>query len=714
MEGFADNGLAYHDVLPPGPHRAAPSSDGGGSALAPQPSAAPPSAQTGAAHVTSNGARPLTGLGLGQGESHAEAEDAGRTPRGDGASRAAVASIAHYDSSTARASSMDRSAASSSTSNSNSTSTDGDGGSSSVASAHLPPSSDHHSGVPMAQERVRSRLVASTSSSSMLLHHNGDMEVDDDASSSAPPTPLLAGQTETASGDATGDDAVVSSSGTATPVLNPTRELEEQEIALFGAASVEDSLPPPPREIAGKGKVGGWGSNGASAGLALGDGIIKPGSKRAQKSIKISAGSATSVKGPKILARRAAVSAHKAFSGEEAQLPNNDYCDACLGKGHFLCCDGGCLRSFHFTCLDPPLDVDQVPDEAWYCKACRAAKRRCGPSRATHTKESRDGDVWKESSTRFFRELIHKIDCENPKVFSLGPDIKSLYKNIATGAVGEYIDTTEHRPPSKITGRAVGQEERDGYKLRDKTGKTLICYHCNETASIAKQRRIISCDFCDQHWHLDCLDPPLVGMPPPTRKWMCPAHTQHVLPKKRIPRSTTTIPVQPRDSTNNGDILVIPKREPRLLDDDRYEEITVNRVRYQVPEETIILDFWGKAGALQASLKASLALKALDKSSAELATNRQSSPDMDVSSDESEDDALDRRHPSHGPRSSSGLSALDGLALLAEIRFADLQASKEEDVTMGEGVQNWVGSTKEKINGSGGDITHTIAVSETN
>ncbi|KDE06653.1 hypothetical protein MVLG_03004 [Microbotryum lychnidis-dioicae p1A1 Lamole] len=687
MDGFADNVLAYHDVLPPGPHRAAPSSGGGGSALAPQPSAAPPSAQTGAAHVTANGARPLTGLGLGQGESHAEAEDTGRTPRGDGALRAAVASIANYDSSTARASSMDRSAASSSTSNSNSTSTDGDGGSSSVASGHLPPSSDHHSGVPVAQERVRSRLVASTSSSSMLLHHNGDMEVDDDASSSAPPTPFLAGQTETASGDATGDDAVVSYSGTATPVLNPTRELEEQEIALFGAASVEDSLPPPPRELAGKGKVGGWGSTGASAGLGLGDGIIKPGSKRAQKSIKISAGSATSVKGPKILARRAAVSAHKAFSGEEAQL------------GHFLCCDGGCLRSFHFTCLDPPLDVDQVPDEAWYCKACRAAKRPPPqPPRG------------------FFRELIHKIDCENPKVFSLGPDIKSLYKNIATGAVGEYIDTTEHRPPSKITGRAVGQEERDGYKLRDKTGKTLICYHCNETSSIAKQRRIISCDFCDQHWHLDCLDPPLVGMPPPTRKWMCPAHTQHVLPKKRIPRSTTTIPVQSRDSTNNGDILVIPKREPRLLDDDRYEEITVNRVRYQVPEETIILDFWGKAGALQASLKASLALKALDKSPAEhglLATNRHSSPDMDVLSNESDDDALDRRHTSHGPRSSSSLSALDGLALLAEVRFADLQASKEEDAAMGDGVQNWVGSTKEKINGSGGDITHTIAGSET-
>lgn len=121
---------------------------------------------------------------------------------------------------------------------------------------------------------------------------------------------------------------------------------------------------------------------------------------------------------------------------------------------------------------------------------------------------------------------------------------------VATGAAGEFIDTTEHRPPSKITyasklnergsfpadralvprGRAIGQEDRDGYRLRDKFGKTMLCYQCNESASVQKQRRIISCDFCEQHWHLDCLDPPMSGMPPPTRKWMCPVHaSDHIL-----------------------------------------------------------------------------------------------------------------------------------------------------------------------------------------
>lgn len=57
--------------------------------------------------------------------------------------------------------------------------------------------------------------------------------------------------------------------------------------------------------------------------------------------------------------------------------PNQDFCSACRGIGRFLCCDG-CPRSFHFMCLEPPLRVDELPEEeTWYCKKCRA--ERVGP-----------------------------------------------------------------------------------------------------------------------------------------------------------------------------------------------------------------------------------------------------------------------------------------------------------------------------------------------
>ncbi|KAK4058928.1 hypothetical protein OIO90_000374 [Microbotryomycetes sp. JL221] len=203
----------------------------------------------------------------------------------------------------------------------------------------------------------------------------------------------------------------------------------------------------------------------------------------------------------------------------------------------------------------------------------------------------------------WFRDLLHKLDLENPKVFQLTPEIKGIYKNIVAGPGGELIDTTEHRPPSKVTGRPIGQEDRDGYRMKDKSGKGIFCYSCSESASMPKQRRIISCDFCDQHWHLDCLDPPMVGMPPPTRKWMCPLHSDHVMPRKRIPKATTIVPVQEARQRNNGDIVVV-SRPSRVLDDDRYEETLVNRVRFQIPEDIIVLDFWKKAQKMQASEKA--------------------------------------------------------------------------------------------------------------
>lgn len=70
-------------------------------------------------------------------------------------------------------------------------------------------------------------------------------------------------------------------------------------------------------------------------------------------------------------------------------------------------------------------------------------------------------------------------------------------------------------------------------------------------------------------------------------------------PKKRVPKNTTLIDVSQPAVPNNGDIVVIPRKEARgaaggTLEDERYEELTVNRIRYQVPEETVILDFWGR------------------------------------------------------------------------------------------------------------------------
>ncbi|GAA5995248.1 hypothetical protein JCM5350_002799 [Sporobolomyces pararoseus] len=450
----------------------------------------------------------------------------------------------------------------------------------------------------------------------------------------------------------------------------PPAPLEDQEMLAFGSTAEHDILPPPPRDpnapLAALGDGSGDANgNGNGTKRSMGTGAASGPLARAKrpKNVKFSP-----AKVGKQLARRAAA---PGVGGAEVLLANNDYCDSCGGKGHFLCCEGGCLRSFHFGCLEPPLEIDEVPEESWFCKACRAKAHpppRLPPG--------------------FFSELIYNVEKENPKAFQLSTDLKTFYKNVAVGLNGEFIDSNEHRPPSKITGRAVGQEDRDGYRLKDKNGRPIICYNCSQAANPHIHRRIISCDFCDQHWHLDCLNPPMTGMPPPTRKWMCPVHSEHVLPKKRVPRQTTVVNIEERGISNNGDIIVQPP--PERPPPEEYEEMTVNRIRYQVPEQNIILDFWGKVvppsrrTEEKAKKRASPRKKRVAGNGYE---SGNSSPLTDLSSSEDEDvEMVDSRPAKPASRSVRATSTpapnpLDNLALLAEVRYIDLLRDSESPAT---------------------------------
>lgn len=97
-------------------------------------------------------------------------------------------------------------------------------------------------------------------------------------------------------------------------------------------------------------------------------------------------------------------------------------------------------------------------------------------------------------------------------------------------------------------------EDRDPYRLKDRTGIPVICFRCGKTALPSSAdaspssamycrrststihsttpeawRSMLSCDYCNLHWHLDCLEPPLTSMPSYGKKWMCPNHTDQVL-----------------------------------------------------------------------------------------------------------------------------------------------------------------------------------------
>ncbi|KAF9374937.1 hypothetical protein BGX21_003990 [Mortierella sp. AD011] len=77
------------------------------------------------------------------------------------------------------------------------------------------------------------------------------------------------------------------------------------------------------------------------------------------------------------------------ITGDEHSLKfNNDYCEACIGLGEFICCDS-CPKAFHFSCCQPPLDPSSLPDE-WLCNECYAAKNP--PSSAHAVVAGTDGE----------------------------------------------------------------------------------------------------------------------------------------------------------------------------------------------------------------------------------------------------------------------------------------------------------------------------------
>ncbi|CAO1620241.1 unnamed protein product [Jaminaea pallidilutea] len=245
---------------------------------------------------------------------------------------------------------------------------------------------------------------------------------------------------------------------------------------------------------------------------------------------------------------------------------NDEFCSTCLGIGHFICCDS-CPRSFHFACVDPPLDVNEMPlddDETWHCRSCSTLRHP--PPKP----KKKDG---------VFAHLIHHSQTSNPSVFSLPPDIKGFFRNVATDYDGSYLDSSKVR--NVKTDKKGVIDERDPFRLKDSKGKEVLCYKCGESAlprstalreaeeAVIKEearreatdehtdletmreevhatsgwRRIVSCDYCPLHWHLDCLDPPLAGMPSNFRRWRCPCHIEELLAHTRAPKSASQVQV---------------------------------------------------------------------------------------------------------------------------------------------------------------------------
>ncbi|KAI0075473.1 hypothetical protein K474DRAFT_1391773 [Panus rudis PR-1116 ss-1] len=293
-----------------------------------------------------------------------------------------------------------------------------------------------------------------------------------------------------------------------------------------------------------------------------------------------------------------------------SSFPNEDHCSACRSFGALVYCDG-CPRAYHLQCLNPPLESFELPEgnAQWFCPAC-IRKKRPPPK--------------PPASLKFMAPLLSQLQSTTPVEFQLPQDIRTFFKDVATGTRGTYVDSSEVKQPR--LNRHGQLEEREPYRLKDRNGDPVLCFKCGTSAlppagtavaPAAKRARrstsvlaertsntetggrmIISCDYCHLHWHLDCVDPPMAYMPPWGRKWMCPNHAEQTYkPKRRVPRQNVApIEITKPGQWNNGNIEVIqPQDSPILRTDIKVDEVLINGRRYRVPERIITMDFWDRA-----------------------------------------------------------------------------------------------------------------------
>jgi hypothetical protein len=250
-------------------------------------------------------------------------------------------------------------------------------------------------------------------------------------------------------------------------------------------------------------------------------------------------------------------------------MENHDFCHQCNGTGQLLCCDG-CANSYHFSCLNTPLDPANPPEGQWFCPSCTMK----GP----------------------IGVLINDIDKALERDFQLPSYERNYFRGVRTGAGGKYEEAaTNNKGGARGRGiRAVRVDEQHRLRLFDAKGQIIVCVACGLTSNGV--RPIIQCDYCPCSFHMDCVDPPL-ALPPNQRpgsdkayhNWMCPNHAEHELFNVRM------------DNNEAGQKYRIRRpRHPRIIDVDilpddseaeRLEEREYQGILYRVSESGLKLNF---------------------------------------------------------------------------------------------------------------------------
>jgi hypothetical protein len=244
-------------------------------------------------------------------------------------------------------------------------------------------------------------------------------------------------------------------------------------------------------------------------------------------------------------------------------IVNEDICSSCGGLGNFICCDA-CPRSFHFTCAEPPLDPQNLPETDWFCCVC-TAKRKSDEEEAKANEKVDSIETDKNTSDGLWKEMIKRATEMNPKCFVMPrrfryqpneEEVLSITKSKLPEPQQSHQtqQQSQPQPPQSSSSSSSssinsstqhislfnGQVQLDHCGIRapvisHQKASEGYCHCCgrygitsNTESSMEfisiPNRPIISCAICPLYWHLDCLEPPMTCPPPASVTWTCPIH----------------------------------------------------------------------------------------------------------------------------------------------------------------------------------------------
>ncbi|QLL30650.1 hypothetical protein HG536_0A04660 [Torulaspora globosa] len=289
----------------------------------------------------------------------------------------------------------------------------------------------------------------------------------------------------------------------------------------------------------------------------------------------VSKDSKTKLFGQNSLTHLAATTARGSSRGSTPaqEVENDDFCSSCLQTGSFLCCDT-CPKSFHFLCLNPPLDPDNLPEGDWSCTQCAFKQNHPNLSQVKKVEKEFIGTKL-PINARLFGKLLFQLEATNPRQFKLPQSIKDTFQHVKSGSRAQYCDEREkeHLSEKQLFDSPYGQciTKQDTYNpdihIDQDTGKLLVCYRCGTSKmgtwdNPEKSRLIMRCDYCKTPWHLDCVPHvPRASLKNLGTNWKCPLHapTKGVFHKqRRLVRAQKYVePQQSCGFKNDGEIDIV-------------------------------------------------------------------------------------------------------------------------------------------------------------